>query len=58
MTTESLAAALARVGNPVDLLRHSGARAMTFPVAPEFTNWRSEQRAWGRPARCWTSRTT
>lgn len=46
MTTESLAAALARVGNPVDLLRHSGARAMTFPVAPEFTNWRSEQRAW------------
>jgi glycine cleavage system aminomethyltransferase T len=46
MTSESLAAALARVGNPIDLLRNSATRAHTFPVAPEFTNWRSEQRAW------------
>jgi glycine cleavage system aminomethyltransferase T len=46
MTTESLAAAIARVGNPVDLLRNTAAPAHTFPVAPEFTNWRSEQRAW------------
>lgn len=46
MTSESLAAAIARVGNPVDLLRNTAARAHTFPVAPEFTNWRSEQRAW------------
>ncbi|MFD9209197.1 aminomethyl transferase family protein [Streptomyces sioyaensis] len=46
MTVESLAAAVARVGNPVELLRHSAARAHTFPVTPEFTNWRSEQRAW------------
>lgn len=46
MTTESVAAAVARVGNPVDLLRNSAARAHTFPVQPEFTNWRSEQRAW------------
>jgi glycine cleavage system aminomethyltransferase T len=46
MTAESLAAALARAGSPVDLLRNVGARAHTFPVAPEFTNWRSEQRAW------------
>ncbi|MCM3804341.1 aminomethyl transferase family protein [Streptomyces sp. DR7-3] len=46
MTSESLATAIARVGNPVDLLRNTAARAHTFPVAPEFTNWRSEQRAW------------
>ncbi|MBL1098371.1 aminomethyltransferase family protein [Streptomyces coffeae] len=46
MTVESLAAAIARVGNPVELLRNTAARAHTFPVAPEFTNWRSEQRAW------------
>jgi vanillate/3-O-methylgallate O-demethylase len=46
MTSESLAAAVARMGNPVDLLRNIAAPAHTFPVAPEFTNWRSEQRAW------------
>lgn len=46
MTSESLAAAITRAGSPVELLRHSAARAMVFPVAPEFTNWRSEQRAW------------
>lgn len=46
MTSESLAAAIARVGNPVDLLRNTAARAHTFPVVPEFSNWRSEQRAW------------
>jgi vanillate/3-O-methylgallate O-demethylase len=45
-TSESLAAAIARVGNPVDLLRNAPAPAHTFPVAPEFTNWRTEQRAW------------
>lgn len=46
MTSESLATAIARVGNPVELLRNAAARAPTFPVTPEFTNWRSEQRAW------------
>ena len=46
MTSESLAAAIARVGNPVDLLRNSPIRPHTFPVTPEFTNWRTEQRAW------------
>src|SRR5262245_14406030 len=46
MPQESLAAAIARVGNPIELLRNSPARPHTFPVAPEFTNWRSEQRAW------------
>lgn len=48
MSPESLAAAIARAGNPVDLLRNSATRAHTFPVAPEFTNWRSEQRAWAQ----------
>lgn len=43
---ESLAAAVARAGNPVDLLRNAATPAHTFPIAPEFTNWRSEQRAW------------
>ncbi|MFV0373997.1 aminomethyl transferase family protein [Microbacterium sp.] len=44
--TETLAAAIARVGNPVELLRNQNWPAFTFPVAPEFTNWRDEQRAW------------
>jgi vanillate/3-O-methylgallate O-demethylase len=43
---ESLAAAITHAGNAVDLLRNSATRAHTFPIAPEFTNWRSEQRAW------------
>lgn len=43
---ESLEAAIARAGSPVELLRQSAARPHAFPVAPEFTNWRSEQHAW------------
>jgi glycine cleavage system aminomethyltransferase T len=48
MTTmsETLAQAIARVGNPIELLRNQDWPAFTFPVAPEFTNWRDEQRAW------------
>jgi vanillate/3-O-methylgallate O-demethylase len=46
MTSESLAQAIARTGNPVELLRNQDWPAFTFPVAPEFTNWRDEQRAW------------
>lgn len=46
MTSESLAQAIARVGSPVELLRNANWPAFTFPVAPEFTNWRDEQRAW------------
>ncbi|WP_448006831.1 aminomethyl transferase family protein [Agromyces bauzanensis] len=46
MTSESLARAIERVGNPVELLRNQNWPAFTFPVAPEFTNWRDEQRAW------------
>jgi len=44
--SETLSAAIARVGNPVDLLRNAPTPAHIFPIAPEFTNWRSEQRAW------------
>lgn len=42
----SLEAAIERAGSAVELLRQSTARAHAFPVAPEFTNWRSEQHAW------------
>ncbi|WP_183500491.1 aminomethyl transferase family protein [Microbacterium invictum] len=46
MTSESLAEAITRAGSPVELLRNQNWPAFTFPVAPEFTNWRDEQRAW------------
>jgi len=46
MGSESLEAAISRVGSPVELLRQSTTRPHAFPVAPEFTNWRSEQSAW------------
>lgn len=45
--TTSLESAIQSVGgNAVELLRNSAFRPHTFPVAPEFTNWRSEQAAW------------
>src|ERR671921_2038933 len=46
MSSESLAAALARAGSPVELLRNLTFPPSTFPVKPEFTNWRTEQRSW------------
>lgn len=46
MGSESLEAAIKRAGSPAELLRQSAARPHAFPVAPEFTNWRSEQQAW------------
>jgi vanillate/3-O-methylgallate O-demethylase len=46
VSSESLAAALDRAGSPVELLRNLTFPPITFPVKPEFTNWRSEQRAW------------
>lgn len=46
MSVENLEDAVRRVGNPVDLLRNSQYPAFEFPVAAEFTNWRSEQMAW------------
>ncbi|MFT4212905.1 MAG: aminomethyl transferase family protein [Microbacterium sp.] len=44
--TETLAEAIRRAGGAVELLRNQDWPAFTFPVAPEFTNWRDEQRAW------------
>lgn len=38
--------AIAHVGNPVDLLRNAQSKPTIFPVTPEFSNWRSEQRSW------------
>src|ERR1700742_87377 len=46
MGSESLEAAIRRAGSPVELLRQSRTRPHAFPVAPEFTNWRTEQNAW------------
>jgi vanillate/3-O-methylgallate O-demethylase len=46
MTVESLESAIRRAGNPVQMLRDSQYPAFEFPVTPEFSNWRSEQRAW------------
>jgi len=43
---ETAAAAIARAGGPVAHLRHAQVRPTVFPVTPEFSNWRSEQRAW------------
>ena len=46
MSPKASAAALARAGSPVELLRNLSFPPSTFPVKPEFTNWRSEQRSW------------
>lgn len=46
MSNETLEQAIGRAGSPVKLLRDAKARPYTFPVTPEFSNWRSEQRAW------------
>ena len=44
---ESLEQLLARQGNIVEMLRNSQLGAYVYPVvAPEFSNWRSEQWAW------------
>jgi len=45
-TEESLEAAITRAGSAVEFLRNAQARPHTFPVRPEFSNWRSEQTAW------------
>jgi glycine cleavage system aminomethyltransferase T len=46
MPDESLQEAIERVGSPVSVLRDAQAPPTIFPVTPEFSNWRSEQRAW------------
>jgi vanillate/3-O-methylgallate O-demethylase len=46
MSEENLEAAINRTGGAVDFLRNAQARPHTFPVRPEFSNWRSEQTSW------------
>jgi vanillate/3-O-methylgallate O-demethylase len=43
---ETLEEALVRTGDAVTLLRNAQAPPHVFPVAPELSNWRSEQRSW------------
>jgi vanillate/3-O-methylgallate O-demethylase len=48
---ENLEQVLAAAGNPVELLRNSQIGAYVYPVvAPEFSNWRTEQWAWRHSA--------
>ena len=47
MSQKNLEQRLKDAGNPADMLRNSQIGAYVYPVvAPEFTNWRDEQRAW------------
>lgn len=47
MTTSNLESIIAAAGNPVEMLRNSRIGAYVYPIVPtEFSNWRTEQRAW------------
>ena len=47
MAHKNLEEAIARLKNPVKMLRNSQIGPYAFPVVPsEFTNWRDEQRSW------------
>ena len=47
----NLTSVLAEYANPVEMLRHSKIGMYVYPVvAPEFSNWRSEQAAWRQSA--------
>jgi vanillate/3-O-methylgallate O-demethylase len=51
MSYSSLEDKLQSVNNPVEMLRNSQIGAYVYPVvAPEFSNWRDEQRAWRETA--------
>src|SRR3546814_6318443 len=51
MTASNLEQVLAAAGNTVNMLRNSQLGAYVYPVvAPEFSNWRSEQWAWQHSA--------
>jgi vanillate/3-O-methylgallate O-demethylase len=51
MQATNLEEILQSAGNTVDLLRNSQLGAYVYPVvAPEFSNWRDEQRAWAETA--------
>ena len=51
MSSKNLQEVLDAAGNTAELLRNSQLGAYVYPVvAPEFSNWRSEQRAWRETA--------
>jgi vanillate/3-O-methylgallate O-demethylase len=51
MSSQSLEQLLKAKGNPVEMLRNSQIGAYVYPVVPsEYSNWRSEQRAWRESA--------
>ena len=51
MAKRSLEDVLQTVDSPVEMLRNSQIGAYVYPVvAPEFSNWRDEQRAWRETA--------
>lgn len=51
MTNPSLESLMREKGGAVDMLRNSQIGMYVYPVvAPEFTNWRDEQRAWRESA--------
>ena len=51
MSPRNLEEVLKAAGNTVDMLRNSQLGAYVYPVvAPEFSNWRDEQRAWRETA--------
>jgi vanillate/3-O-methylgallate O-demethylase len=51
MTRQSLEDMLRNARNPVSMLRNSQIGAYVYPVVPtEFSNWRTEQRAWRESA--------
>ncbi|MFC7401817.1 aminomethyl transferase family protein [Citricoccus sp. GCM10030269] len=48
---KSLQQAMEAAGNPVEMMRNSKVGAYIYPVvAPEFTNWRDEVKAWRETA--------
>jgi vanillate/3-O-methylgallate O-demethylase len=51
MSSQNLESLLQTVKSPVEMLRNSKIGAYVYPVvAPEFSNWRDEQRAWRESA--------
>jgi vanillate/3-O-methylgallate O-demethylase len=51
MASTNLEQVLANAGNTVNMLRNAQIGAYVYPVvAPEFSNWRSEQWAWQHSA--------
>ncbi|MFL6548936.1 MAG: aminomethyl transferase family protein [Povalibacter sp.] len=51
MSQQSLERLIQSVSNPVSMLRNSQIGAYVYPVVPtEFSNWRTEQRAWRESA--------